>query len=194
MNRILNHLEDFIMKPRILFAGIAASFLMLVSGFALAASDGELGLTSEGEVEITLDIGDRVQISDLDDIVLTWDGVTDTGNIEATEEVCVYSSATSGYQITISGIQSSGFALNAGGPTMITYNVHWEDDPINDDNTGFRAVTKGSPLRNNIGDAEFYTCGGGTNARLRIQVARSGLPATTAGNYADTLTLNVAPE
>ncbi len=180
------------MKTRILFlASIATCIFTFGSVSAFAASDGTLGFTSQGSVDITLGVGDRVQISGLDDITLgQWSG---SGALTGDEELCVYSS-TSKYDITISGLHASNsFALSAGGSTALPYTVSWADDP-NDATNGFRNVTEGTHLTGNVGDSSYYTCNGNTNATLRIHITEANLQAAAAGNYSDTLTINVAPE
>ncbi len=179
------------MKTRILFAGIATCLLALGSVSTYAASDGTLGLSSQGSVDITLGVGDRVQISGLNDITLgQWSG---TGALTGDEELCVYSS-TSKYRITISGANASNtFALSAGGSTTIPYSVSWADDPA-DATNGNRGVTEGSPLTGNVGDPNYYTCNGSINATLSISITEANLQAAAAGNYSDTLTINVSPE
>ena len=179
------------MKTRILFAGIATCLLALGSVSTYAASDGTLGFTSQGSVDITLGVGDRVQISGLNDIALgQWSG---TGALTGDEELCVYSS-TSKYQITVSGNASNTFALSAGGSTTIPYSVSWLDDPNDATNANYRGVTEGSPLTGNVGDSNYYTCNGAINATLRIYISEANLQAAAAGNYSDTLTINVSPE
>jgi hypothetical protein len=178
-------------KMRILFATIATYLLTFGSVSTYAASDGTLGLTSQGSVDITVGVGDRVQISGLDDIALgQWSG---SGNLTGDEELCVYSS-TSKYEVTISGLHASNsFALSAGGTTTLPYTVNWADDP-GDATYGNRGVTEGTPLTGNVGNNTHYTCGGATNATLRVYITEANLQAAVAGNYSDTLTINVSPE
>ena len=179
------------MKTRILFAGIATCFLTFGSVSTYAANQGDLGFTSQGSVDITVGVGDRVQISGLDDVALgQWSG---TGALTGDEELCVYSS-TSNYEITVSGLHaSSTFALRAGGGTTLPYTANWADDPADATNAN-RGVTEGTPLTANVGNNTHFTCNGAINATLRIHITEANLQAAVAGNYSDTLTINVSPE
>ncbi len=98
---------------------IVASSLTAMFGVAMAATDGTLGASSTGTTEVTISIGDLIQISGLSDITVTPTTITSdaTGNTTA----CIYTNGTNvpgGYQVTATstnGTTGSSFDTADGG-------------------------------------------------------------------------------
>ena len=166
-----------------LVASLAAGSL---SGVAVAAQDGTLGLTSTGESIVTIIKQNAVQITNVADLDL---GVYATLAADATanDDVCVFSS-TGGYSVTLSGA-GAGFALDGGAAGTIPYAVQWAA------NGGAAVpVVAGTPIVAQAGDASSLNCNGGTNANFSVAVSAALFNASAPGTYTDTLTLLVEPE
>ena len=76
-------------------------------------SDGSLGGTSEGNVDVLLNLGKMIQISSLNDI--NFNTVAPNADVLASDQFCVYSNTSVGtYKITSSSTQgaATAFALN----------------------------------------------------------------------------------
>ena len=86
--------------PQVGKALALAAFATFAAANAFAATDGTLGATSQGTLEITLTIDPLVQISALDDIPLG--NYTGAGNMTGGDDLCVYSN-NGGYHITATG-------------------------------------------------------------------------------------------
>lgn len=156
------------------------------SGVALAATDGTLGLTSEGESLITLIKQNAVQITDVADLNLgTF--ATATADVVGSDNVCVFSS-TGGYNVEIDGSVAGTFELDSAGDKL-AYSVTWAAN-----GGAAAAVTAGTPITGLTGDSTSLNCGGGTNATFEVTVAQAAFNAADPGTYTDTLTLTVRPE
>jgi len=192
MNRILTNLEDFIMKPRILFAGIVTCLLTFGSVLTYAASEGDLDATSTGTIEITAAIGHQVKITMLDDIDLGRWLATDTNDLTGNDDVCVYSSA-SNYRVNVSSYYGvSEFLLKDDSNNSIEYGVTWAT--YNQDAVD---LTQGVEQAGRHGDPSSVTCattGGSTNATIAITVPQPNLVGKPVGIYSDTLTVLISPQ
>jgi hypothetical protein len=91
--------------PRVGKGLAIAAVATLAAGNAFAATQGDLGPTSEGSLNITLTIDALVQISALDDIALG--PYTGGGNLTGADNLCVYSN-NGGYDITATGNGNGG--------------------------------------------------------------------------------------
>jgi hypothetical protein len=72
----------------------------LFTSAAFAATDGTLGSTSTGQVDLDLEILDSVEISALNDIDFGQYGGGDTGDINAGDAYCVFVNGGDDYNIT----------------------------------------------------------------------------------------------
>ncbi|MBT8143709.1 MAG: hypothetical protein KJO55_03350 [Gammaproteobacteria bacterium] len=166
---------------------LAASLAVGISGLAVAATQGTVGFTSTGTLNINLAVNDEVRISNLTDINLgVFAGVDAVG----TSAACVYRNGTGNYQITASGDGAASAFTLTDGVNTVPYSVQW------DDGLGASAVTTGVALIGQTGaDDASPTCATtGPNGTVTVTVAATdanGLPAAT---YAGVLTLLVAPE
>ncbi len=157
---------------------------------ALGASDGNVGGTSTGSLDITLEIPTLVRISSFDDIDLgTFDGTTP---LDGDDALCVWST-TGGYRLGATDGTSDGtFTLTGASGDALVYGVEWEDE------SGSRtALTEdiwagdaGTPLSTNAANP---SCGGSTNSTVYITIAEAAIGAVGADTYNGTLTLTVEP-
>ena len=161
---------------------------IVTSGTVFAATQGTVGGTSTGDLDITVTVNDAVRISNLTDIVATFDG---TNDVVETSAACVYRNGTGNYQITASGDGAgSAFTITDGVAAPIPYTVTY------DDGSGASAMTSTVALTGQTGgDGTSPVCTGtGNNGTIEVTVTAASLLGAPASTYAGTLTLTVAPE
>ena len=108
--------------PHVGKALAVAAVATVAASNAFAASDGTLGATSQGSLNITVSINNLVQISHLNDIALgTYTGL---GSMTGADDLCVYSN-NGGYDITATGNGASGAFRLIGASANIPYTVEW---------------------------------------------------------------------
>ncbi len=178
MNKIEKAIKGFI---------VAGAFI--AAGSVMAATQGTLGTSSTGTVDISVGVGDQIQISGLVDITGPYvPGSNFTGNTTA----CVYRNGGSGlFEVTITSLNGAGaiFRLDDAG-TTVDYDVTFNDsvsgavdmDNAVLDNASFTNANTLSP-----------TCGGAPQSTIAITVLDADLAAVVSGTYTDTLTILVAP-
>ena len=169
--------------------GLVIAGIFVISGSVIAATQGTLGTTSTGTVDISVGVGDQIQITALADITGPYvPGADFTGSSPA----CIYRNGGSGdFDVTITSANGLGtdFRLNDAG-TFVVYDVTFNDsvsgavnmDNATLDNTNFTNADTSSP-----------TCSGAPQSTLAINVPDANLGAVGAGTYTDTLTILVAP-
>lgn len=162
----------------------------LISGGAMAANDGTLGVgysnvTSTGDLEVSVDVPDLILISDLADLSLTQSGGAGSP-YDASDNVCVFRNVSGDYTITASSTNGSGsFVMEDGGGTStIPYSVSW----------GGTALTEGtaSAVLSNANTTQ-PNCNSGTGViSLDVSATEADVHgATVLGTHTDTLTLMV---
>ena len=162
---------------------------VIVTGSAIAATDGVVGATSTGTLEIQVSVADAVRISGLTDITAAFDG---TNDIVESRGACIYRNEAGGeYGITATGSGGSGaFTIDdslSGGTTVIPYEVRW--------NGSATAMTSGTALTGLTGAHETSAnCGGTTNTTVEVTVLATDLLTAPQTTLNGTLTLVVAPE
>jgi len=167
---------------------IALASLLAAAGTAYSANDGSLGATSTGDLDVSVDIADRVQISGLDDI--DFGAYAGFGDLDSNDAFCVYRNGTGAYNVTISSAEADGGTFRlSNGSDFIAYSVSFNDDA---DITGGTDVGSGDTLAGN-GSATSLTCGGASNASLGVSIPENVLQAAASGAYTDTITLLVEP-
>lgn len=177
------------------FAPVALLLATVATGTANAATDGSLGATSTGTVNINASVAARVQISKLSDVTFT--AVDPSTAVFNAQNVCVWSN-TAGrkYNITASGSGTSSAFTLSGGATLgtVPYAVEW--NAATGQNSG-TALTAASPLAGQATAATSPTCASGvaTSASLIVRMSAATLQTMQASApYTGTLTLVVAPE
>ena len=169
---------------------------VLATSGAIAATQGTVGATSTGTLDISVDVEDLVRISGLSDILLTFD-VTGTGDIVGSSTACIYRNGAGNYTVNATGDgAANAFTIQnaAPVPTPIAYTVAWDDAVTG---TAAVGVTSGTPLAGQTGAntvSDDCSTGGGANAFVEVTVPRASLVAAPAGTYNGTLTLEIAPE
>ncbi len=119
----------------------------------------------------------------------TWVG---SGDLQNSDDLCVYNSATSNYQITATGDGvGSAFTLDSSG-IPVAYEVYWNDSTGTSGNV---QLTTNSTLHGQSGaNTSSETCGGSNNANLEIFVPEGSLSTVTAGSFSGTLTILLEPD
>lgn len=172
----------------------------LFSLSSLATNDGSLASgSSTGDLDITVEIPDLVQISGLNNIDL---GTFSGSDLSGEDQVCVYRNGSGDYEITFTAGSNNGAADAAAGVTAyelessagdtIAYTVDFEDSvagAYTDTDVGI-----GSALTGQSGDDADATCGSGSNAKVRVNVAATEMESSPAGDYVGTLYMTVSPE
>lgn len=159
---------------------IAVSLSLLSMG-SIAATDGTLGATSTGSVNITATIDDLVNISRLDDLDM---GSLSPSNLTATEAFCIYRNGTGAYQITATGSGTGGSFAVTDGSIDLPYVL----------NINGSSVSPGTPLSGTGANQTSIVCGATDNASLTIGFNSTEIAAANTGLYSGVLTLIVAPE
>jgi spore coat protein U-like protein len=179
------------MKIRILAALILTGSMATT---AMAASDGSLGASSNGSVDVSITVPELVQLSfPAGDIDLTY---ADGSDSVVTEEFCVYSNQASvDFDITVdpSNTPSSGSApVMKSGSNELAYQIDLKkaDGTSISANIGHTGATAA-----NQGDANQVskTCASGGNSHeFTITVLESNIEAAVDGSYSDTVNVTIA--
>ncbi len=162
-------------------AAVAAAFAILLTGSPAAPA------TAEADRDVQIRKLDAVRISGLSDFIFPVSMETPA---PLTDQVCVFSTASGRYQITATSANASGrdFRL-AGDGGIIVYHVAWRGTGGYEElDSGRASDTMGG------GSRTSPSCGGGTNASIRVSLDPATYAAALPGIYADTLTITVAPD
>ncbi len=171
------------------FAGL--SLMSLVSGAAFAqTTDGSLGATSTGQVDLDLEVTDSVEITSLNSIDFGSYGGGDTGGINEEIGFCVYVNGGDGYTITPSSANGDFILIGDAGQDEIEYTVK-----LAGAGSGAGAA---SAVPYNNASAEFKgsvrrDCNGSDNASLDVSIEEQEIRDASTDTYADTLILLVNP-
>lgn len=142
-------------------------------------------------VYLQIQAGAEVQISRLDDLNLG--SHSGSGNINAQERFCIYSSAISGnYSLEISSINqdSSGqFYLDGVSLGRIPYDLAFIDS-----GTLGGGTAVGNLSLSGTGNSSSPDCAGSDNATLTLTINEVDLQSAASGIYQDTLMLLVQPQ
>lgn len=161
--------------------------LVLGAGSAVAATDGTLGATSTGNLNVILGVPDMVKITKLNDINLgTYAGV----NMVGSDDVCVYHNGASTYNITISGTgPANALQLKNGSATAtIPFTATYFDG------VSTSAVVPAVALTNRQNaSTTSMSCSGGTNASMNVSVQSVDIESAPVDTYTETVTMTVAP-
>lgn len=173
---------------------LAGLLVVSIVGTAEASTQGSIGTTSTGSVNINASVPARVKISGLTDVDLT--NVDPTVDAAVAQNICVWSNtATSGYQVTASGSGTgNAFTLANGALPVVPYTVEWADSS---GQTGGTALATASALTGQTSSATNSNCASGpaSSASLIVKIGAVNLQAMPAATtFTGTLTLVVAPE
>jgi len=173
-----------------------ASFVIAPAAFA-QISQGTLGATSTGQIDLDLQVLDSVEISRLGDIDFGTYGGANTGDIGSSEGFCVYVNGGDDYKITPSS--SNGAATDDNelfhllGDTdadEIMYSVKFIGAA-----TGASAAsaTKFNSASASFKGSRLRDCNNADNAQLHIDITEQEIRDATTDTYQDTLILLVNP-
>lgn len=161
---------------------LSLGFLCLLMPLSsMAANDGEVGVSSTGDLEVRLMIPDLIRLSGLQDIDLgTYSG--DGQDLTGSSTACVRRNSAGSYSIT--GTSANGSYQMVSGSESIPYTVTW----------GGAVLVYNTPLINQVADSGSLNSCPDVQDRLEITVQGSDMDAVPSGAYTDTLILMVAPE
>lgn len=175
-----------------------AAVLALTASPSFAATQGTLGATSTGSINISITKSVQAQISDLSDLTLANWSIGD-GAVVLYSNACIYSS-TGNYKVTATGSGLANLFTISSGLNLIPYTVTW-----NAGGAGGLSNT-GTALTTNIQSGSFgnantasANCGGGgvsnDTARIIVNISQASmnLAASSPTPYTGTLTLLVSP-
>lgn len=178
------------MKKILIASAIAASTIMTAPSFA--ATQGTVGGTSSGDLDITVNVADAVRISGLNDLTATFDG---TNDVVLSDSACIYRNGTGLYEITAVGDGGTGtdFSITDGASPAIAYTVNWNDQAVAGAGV---PVTSGLAVTGQTGaDDSSTTCATtGLNSAVEVTILATDLIAAPSSSYVGTLFLSVSPE
>lgn len=157
----------------------------LFSAQAMAATDGSVGTTSSGTSQVSLDVADRIQISNVEDIALgTYGG---TGDLNENMSYCVYRNGGGDYELTLTTDQTDFLVTD--GTNTIPFAVQVDGDADASD---------GSSINYNIASAamagsDAADCSGVDNGAMYVNFSEADLQAAPTSTYQATVTLLVEP-
>jgi hypothetical protein len=160
-------------------------------------TQGTLDATSEGQVQINLEVLDSVQITGLNDISFGTYGGSDTGPRGISEGYCVYVNGAGDYDITATS--SNGAATDdtakfhlVGGTSSdeIMYTVKFVGAASG---ASSASVTNYSETSATFAGSNLRDCSGSDNAQLHIDITEQELRDASTDTYQDTLILLVSP-
>lgn len=165
---------------------------LMVASFPVIAqsTDGDLGITSSGKLEIGLQVLDSVQVSALDAIDFGTYGGSDSGGLNLGDAFCVYVNGGDQYTITPTSANST-FRLK--GTTFgdeIEYAIR-----VNGASTGAESApqipysTASSPF---LGSQQL-DCNANNNASIDLSIAEQAMRDASTDTYSDTIILLVNP-
>lgn len=179
-----------------LAVGALSASALVGSALVNAATQGTVGVSSTGTVDVSILVPNLVLVNNLDDVTLNY--VPGGGDVVQSEAFCVWATPGTLYTLSIGSVTPSGsstFEAVGGGGTRVDYTVDFDDSIVG---AAWESVVEGAVLDN--AGTGYSAASGATpgcltdNARLRITAAEAGnLDAADADVYADTLTLLVQP-
>ncbi len=191
MRNYMKNLQKFFIRRNVtvrsaflctaLFAGLLAS----QPGFA--ATDGEIGSSSQGSVGLSVSIPALVRISNLEDMSFgTWDGTQSMSN---DDKVCVWSSSR-GYSLTGVGTGGGDFVIRDETGNEIPFSVEWAAP-----SGSAQQLQPGQALPDLASPSIDTSCSDEASmALMTIGFDQQDLAASPAGDYSGVLTLTVASE
>jgi len=177
------------------FVAVAAALACAVTaGQASAApTQGTLGATSTGIINISASVPNRARITGLVDVAFTNQDPNTAAS--SNQDVCVWSNtATKGYTVTATGSGAASAFTLSNGTTTVPYSVQWN---ASSGQTSGTALTAGAASVSLTSTATNQTCASGptASASLIVGITTANLGGMTAGSsYTGTLTLLVTPQ
>ena len=163
---------------------------LLSSTAAFAATDGSLGATSTGQVDLDLEVLESVQITALDDINFGSYGGANSGDINQGDAYCVYVSGGEDYTITPTSSNGDFNLVGATNSDEIAYTVKFAGASTGAASQA--AVAYNTASATFTGD-DATDCGAANNASIDVSITEAAIRAVSADDYSDTLVLLVNP-
>lgn len=180
-------------KLKHLGAAGALALLLATPAYAVGPTQGTLGSTSQGVINISASVASKVQISNLQDVTFTT--VDPASNASNAQNVCVFSNtATKGYNIKATGNGASSAFTLANSSLTVPYTVEWAN--TTGQTSGTSLVTN-TALTGQTSLATNPTCSSGASptASLIVKISSADLLSMQSSTtYTGTLTLLVGPE
>jgi len=117
----------------------------------------------------------------------SWTG---TGDKSGTSGVCVYSSAGENSPYNITATTPGGSFNLVDGVKLIPFTLSFSK---NGSSGPYVNLNYGAATYFSNGSSSAETCGGGTNASVRIAVSENALGAAQPGSYSTDITLTLSP-
>ena len=168
---------------------IATAFTALISGSVFAATDGTMGATSTGQVDLDLEVLDSVAISSLDNIDFGQYGGSDTGDINAGDSYCVYVNGGDDYNITPTS-SNGKFSLVGTLGDEINYTVKLAGAATG---ASSQSAVSYNTASSTYQGSNAVDCGSTNNASVDVSITESELRKASTDTYSDTLILMVSP-
>lgn len=182
----------------------------IATGSVFAATQGALvhgdntSITSEGSLDVLLNIDYVIQVNKLDDINLGTFRSGITGDLVGQDEFCVFTNAPS-FSVVFAGGNTAGFELEeeTDSSLRIPYGVEMATIDSNDVRSAFANVSHNVPFVNinetrNRKDCMMDNGSGGTdflpNLDLKVTVDDIAMMDAIPGSYKDTITVVASPE
>lgn len=166
---------------------LAGGVVVAMATSTYAVTQGDLGFTSTGSVEISLNVADEVQINNLVDIDLgDFTGADLTGSTPA----CIFrNGGNAGFQLTASGNGTAGaYTLaDAGAANLVGYSVSINTGGADSD------LDANTPATFTTATSTPDCVGITDNATITVTVDAADAATLPATAYTGTLTLVVAP-
>lgn len=178
------------MNKKLLAMAVAAG--MSMTGAAWAATDGTVGATSSGSVDVLLVIPSLIQV--------VVEGNVDLGIFDpaaAADETgatgaCVRTNGATTYDITATSANDAAgvFRMSDGGTNFIAYTFNWGGVALT---SGVLNDNGGAGFNRDNAGPGFTTCTATGNGKIDVVVPEANMLGAEAGSYQDTVTLLVAP-
>ncbi len=156
--------------------------------FASQALAGSLGATSTDSSILSLEVVDRVQITNVDDIAMG--AYSGTGTLSGATQYCVYRNGGDNYTIKLTTNTGSFKVTSATTLEDIVFTAKIDSDAD---------ASNGTPIAYNTASAGMAgsaqtNCGGADNGAIEVSFAQADLLAVSSGNdYTATMTILVEP-
>ena len=156
--------------------------------FAGQAFAGTLGATSTDTSVVSLEIVDRVQITNVDNIALG--AYSGSGVLSGSTQYCVFRNGGDNYTVTLTTDTGSFKVSSATTLDDINFTAKIDDDA---DASNGAAVVYNVATAGLVG-AATTNCGAGDNAAIEVNFAQADLlAASSAADYTATMTILVEP-
>ena len=164
---------------------VAGGVAVAMATSSFAVTQGGLGFTSTGSVDISLNVADEVRISNLQDIDL---GDFSGADLSGSTPACIFrNGGNAGFQLTASGDGTAGAYVLSDATNDVAYsvaiNTGGADTDLNANAPEVFATATNTPDCTGIAD----------NATISVTVDAADAAALPASAYTGTLTLVVSP-